>query len=319
MGAGTSKDTPANQTLTLYYSPDYIASTNHFDTLQKAGWIADSLVERAIDNVTIVAPPRLTPAELRTVHRAAYVQAVESGTPRDLAASAGLGWDPGLWTSVCASNGGLVAAARTALATGTNAGSLSSGLHHARRDRGAAFCTFNGLALAARAAIDAGATRIVILDADAHAGDGTAAIVAPWREVQHLDVSIHGCGGYEPEERQRLSVVLRADAYLYYMVDAINEVRMPADLVIYNAGMDPHEDCTIGGLRGMTTEILTRRDELVFQWAALNHIPVAFALAGGYTGGRLTREALVNLHRITIQEGAAYLGPAGEELERPSR
>ena len=37
---------------------------------------------------------------------------------------------------MCASNGGAVAAARFAFAHRLNAGSLSSGLHHARRERG---------------------------------------------------------------------------------------------------------------------------------------------------------------------------------------
>ena len=73
---------------------------------------------------------------------------------------------------VCASNGGAVAAARAARAGGV-AGSLSSGLHHAGRDRGAGFCTFNGLVLAARAALSEGAARVLVLDLDAHCGGGT--------------------------------------------------------------------------------------------------------------------------------------------------
>jgi hypothetical protein len=38
---------------------------------------------------------------------------------------------------------------------------------------GAGFCTFNGLALAALAALDLGAKRVLVLDLDAHCGGGT--------------------------------------------------------------------------------------------------------------------------------------------------
>ena len=75
------------------------------------------------------------------------------------------GW-PGMRASGSrrASNGGAVAAALEAFETKRNAGSLSSGLHHATRALGSGFCTFNGLALAARAVIDAGAKRVLVVD-----------------------------------------------------------------------------------------------------------------------------------------------------------
>ena len=76
------------------------------------------------------------------------------------------------------------------------------------------------------------------------------------------------------------------------------------DLVIYNAGVDPHQDCTTGGLRGVTTEMLKERENIVFAWAKTHNIPVAFVFAGGYLGPKLNEEALVQLHRNTIEEAA---------------
>ena len=58
-----------------------------------------------------------------------------------------------------------------------HAGALSSGLHHASTERGNGFCTFNGLALAARALMDGGANHVLILDLDAHCEGGTYEIV----------------------------------------------------------------------------------------------------------------------------------------------
>ena len=38
----------------------------------------------------------------------------------------------------------------------------------------------------------------------------------------------------------------------------------------------------------------------MFEWARSRGVPVAFVLAGGYSGARLSREALASLHCLTI-------------------
>jgi len=159
----------------VFYSPLYTSSAHAFDTTRKAKWIADSLERSPIDGVTLVEPPSLTWDQLTRVHDSEYIRAVQTGVPRSLAESQGFTWDAGLWTMVLASNGGAVAAALDALRHG-RAGSLSSGLHHARRGGGAGFCTFNGLAISAREAPAAGVGPVLILDLDAHcAGAGPRA------------------------------------------------------------------------------------------------------------------------------------------------
>src|SRR5262249_23108808 len=138
--------------LPVYYSPAYVGSGYAFDTTRKARWIAESLSESPIPGVALAAPEALTREQVAEVHDRVYVSAIETGIPRALAESQGFAWDRGLWPMVLASNGGAVAAALAALEQGV-AGSLSSGLHHARRGSGAGFCTFNGLVIAARAAL----------------------------------------------------------------------------------------------------------------------------------------------------------------------
>ena len=234
------------------------------------------------------------------MHDPLYVRAVRSGDDPRRVGSAGFVWDPALWTSVCASNGGAVAAALAALGSGANAGSLSCGLHHARRDRGHGFCTFNGLALAARAAIDEGARRILILDLDAHFGGGTASIVSGWPEVTQIDVAVSSFDRYTPSDRQTARLVSSPDDYLPAIDELLVRATDPWDLVLYNAGMDPHQHSDIGGLRGITTETLAERERIVFDWARHRAAPVAFVLAGGYSGERLSRESLAALHRLTI-------------------
>jgi acetoin utilization deacetylase AcuC-like enzyme len=298
--------------LTVYYSDAYTAAGHSFDTTRKSAWIAESLVERPIAGIETVAPALLTEAALTAIHSEEYVDAVKTGSPQHLAESSGFPWDPAVWTAVRSSNGGAVAAALHALATGRNAGSLSSGLHHARRDSGAGFCTFNGLALAARAALDAGARGVLILDLDAHLGDGTIDLVRAWMDVTHVDLAVSAwpCPGGDPSHSS-LDVIRSADDYLPTLQRRLAALDAGSlDLCIYNAGMDPHEDCGLGGLEGMATEVIGEREWMVFEWAAASGLPVAFVLAGGYAGGRLSRDALVDLHRLTI--AAAAGAPLGE-------
>ena len=237
----------------LYYGPAYVMAATGFDTTRKAAWVAESLRERPIAGVELIEPAALTEDELMAVHEPGYVRAVRTGEPADLAASNGIGWDPDLFPAVAASNGGAVAAALEALASGGVAGSLSSGLHHAQAGSGAGFCTFNGLALAARAAQRAGASRILILDLDAHCGGGTHELLGADPGILQLDVAVSSYDRYEPTPPWTLDLVVDADDYLTTIVRRLDALETSAerfDLVIYNAGMDPFEGSRVGGLAG---------------------------------------------------------------------
>ena len=291
----------------VFYSPEYAGAAHAFETTRKARWLAESLADSPITGLRLVAPAPLGVDEVTLVHDAAYVHAVRDGVPRALAESQNFAWDEGLWRMVLASNGGVVAAARSAIARGI-AGSLSSGLHHARRDRGAAFCTFNGLVLAARAVLDEGADSVLVLDLDAHCGGGTASLVADETRIHQLDVSVSSVDWYRPGERTRLEIVPCADAYLSTVESALRDVDSRGQsfsLCLYNAGMDPFEGCDMGGLAGITREMLATRERLVFEWCRARGMPVAFVLAGGYLGPELDEPGLVELHRLTLANAVA--------------
>lgn len=292
----------------VFYSPDYTKADYEFDTTRKAGWIADSLAIDPIDDITVHKPRPLTAKDLAVVHCPDYIRAVQTGEPRDLAESQDFTWDSGLWKAVCASNGGMVSAARHAMQHGVS-GSFSSGLHHARRDHGDGFCTFNGLVLAAHAAIAAGAGTVLILDLDAHCGGGTHSLIADDPRFWHLDVSVSCFDSYSPTERCRLQVVHKASDYLPTIRRGLEQLERDAprfDLCLYNAGMDPHENCDLGGLKDITTEIIRERENLVFDWCQKRSISNAFALAGGYVSSKLSQTSLVALHRLTIQACSQY-------------
>jgi acetoin utilization deacetylase AcuC-like enzyme len=298
--------------LNVYYSPDYVGSAYSFETTRKAKWIADSLVASPIKGVELFRPQPLTSDQVLHVHDPEYVRSVQTGDPLYLAESQGFTWDPGLWPMVSASNGGAVAAALDALESGLS-GSLSSGLHHAKRRGGAGFCTFNGLVIAAQEAIVAGAGSVLILDLDAHCGGGTASLVAEDPRVWQTDVAVDSFDFYgsavveQSRGRIRLELVHDSDDYLAQIESALSAIQREGpsfDLCLYNAGMDPFEGCSIGGLRGITRKILAARERLVFDWLGRQDCAVAFVMAGGYLGPSLDIDGLVALHRLTLSAAA---------------
>ena len=284
----------------VFYGEDYVGSAHAFETTRKARWVARSLEARPIAGLRLSPNAPLTVAELERVHDPAYVAAVRTGEPRALAQSQGFAWDPELWDMVRASNGGAVAAARAALHSG-RAGALASGLHHARRSHGAGFCTFNGLALAALAALDAGAKRVLVLDLDAHCGGGTDELLGRHPNVRILDIAVDGFDRYAPAPGNSLDMVSEAGAYLPTLRRRFAELENESfGLVLYNAGMDPHQDSPVGGLAGIDELVLAQRERIVFDWCSRRRLPVAFVLAGGYIGPGLSEKQLVALHRLTL-------------------
>jgi acetoin utilization deacetylase AcuC-like enzyme len=295
----------ARRAMPVFYTEDYASAAVSFETTRKARWVAESLQASPIAGLRLTPNAPLTSAQLERVHDPAYVAAVRTGEPRALAQSQGFSWDPHLWDMVCASNGGAVAAALAALRSG-RAGALASGLHHARRGHGAGFCTFNGLALAALRALEAGARRVLIIDLDAHCGGGTDELLGRHPAVHLLDVAVDAFDRYEPAAGNSLDLVERASDYLPTVQARLEALHDQAfDLCIYNAGMDPHQHCPVGGLAGIDAPLLARREAMVFQWCRARGLPVAFVLAGGYIGPGLARSGLVELHRLTLAAAAA--------------
>lgn len=282
-----------------------------FDTVVKAAEVRQAIIDAVAAGQ--LEPIALEPArsasadELARIHDPAYIAAVVSGTPEHRAASNGIGWDPHLFDIAAGSAGAIRDAVLAALATGGFVGALSAGLHHARFERGNGYCTFNGLALAVQAALDAGARRVLVLDVDAHCGGGTASLIAGIDGAEQLDVSLYQYDTFTSTERCR-SVLTDPVSYLSTLEQELDAVVDPAgiDLVIHNAGMDVHERA--GGVRGMTTAIVAERERMVFAWAARHGLPVAWTLAGGYTSTGVSLREVADLHLLTPAAAIAAHG-----------
>ncbi|MFT3807045.1 hypothetical protein [Arenimonas sp.] len=288
----------------VFYMPAYVGAAHAFETTRKARWVADSLQQAPIEGVWLTEHAALQASDVLGVHSPEYVEAVRTGEPRALAQSQGFAWDAGLWPMVLASNGGVVAAARAARQHGV-AGALASGLHHARREHGAGFCTFNGLAIAAQALRAEGVRRILILDLDAHCGGGTHSLIAGIDGLRQLDIAVDAFDQYDPAAGNTLDLLGSAAEYLPTLRNRLAALAdSEFDLCLYNAGMDPHQDCPVGGLAGVDERLIAQRERIVFDWCRQRRLPVAFVLAGGYIGPGLGVEGLVGLHRLTLEAAA---------------
>jgi len=182
--------------------------------------------------------------------------------------------------------GGTVLTARLALHHGL-ACHLAGGTHHAFPSHGSGFCIFNDCAVAARVLLQEGAVhQVMVIDLDVHQGDATAAIFAD--EPRVFTVSAH-CASNFPLHKQRSDVDLPLadglgdDDYLLAVGDRIPELldQVRPQLVLYNAGVDPHHSDRLGRLNLSSTGLL-QRDRLVLDACLRRSIPVATVIGGGY-------------------------------------
>lgn len=219
----------------------------------------------------VIAPAPATVEELSLAHDHEHVRATLAGEKpngfgnRSLAVAASLPY----------TNGAMLSGARHALEHGGAAAAPCSGFHHAWYDEAGAFCTFNGLMVTACALRAEGkATRVGILDCDHHYGDGTDAIIKQigaeaW--IQHFTT------GLDWRRPHQARIFLRE-------LPALVREMQHCDVILYQAGADPHVDDPLGGW--MTTDQLRQRDEIVFAAAHEIGVPVVWNLAGGYQRDR---------------------------------
>lgn len=231
--------------------------------------------------------PRASTVDLERVHTPGYVSRVVLGTLSDQEQRRiGLPWSPGLAERALRSVGATIAAARAAVAHGTGI-YLGGGTHHAFPDFGAGFCVFNDVPVAIRALqADELIRRVVVIDADVHQGDGTAAIFSEDESV--FTFSIHGENNF-PARKQRsdLDVALPDgtgdERYLETFRGALATAleRSRPDFLCYLAGADPFAGDRLGKL-ALTREGLVLRDRLVREACERLGLPVAVVMAGGY-------------------------------------
>jgi acetoin utilization deacetylase AcuC-like enzyme len=195
--------------------------------------------------------------------------------------------------------GSMLAAARYAVENNCFTCSPTSGFHHAEFHGPQGFCTFEGMMVTAVLLKEAGTVNSVgIIDCDVHYGNGTADII---RRLGLDWVRHHTMGAKHFKRNDKHADSSVHTQFNGWLKTAIDDVRH-CDLVLYQAGADPHIEDPLGGV--LTTEQMRHRDELVF--SRLNGRALTFNLAGGYQTvdaptERQSLDPILALHRNTAR------------------
>ncbi len=132
---------------------------------------------------------------------------------------------------------------------------------------------------------DGAIRRALVIDCDVHQGDGTARIFAGDPTV--ATVSMHAGSNYPVRKATSTIDVplpdgMEDEAYLAALDETMEQAfAHPADIVFYNAGVDPHVEDRLGRL-ALTDAGLLERDRRVLAAAGARGLAVAGVLGGGY-------------------------------------
>jgi acetoin utilization deacetylase AcuC-like enzyme len=291
-----------------YVGPPGPGSTFRFD---KYGLVMDALREDGRP-FHIHEPAPLPRAWIEAVHEPAYVEEVLTLTvPREKERRIGFPITAHTSARSQLSPGGTWLAAKLAIEHGV-AANAAGGSHHALADTGAGYCVFNDLALAANRLLAEGdAARILILDLDVHQGDGTASLTAGRDDI--FTLSLHAERNFPARKAiSSLDVPLPDGIDDAAYVATLEQVLPPVladfapDLILYQAGVDPHGADRLGRL-ALTDEGLRARDLYVAHQARTRAIPLASTLGGGYGEDRM---AVARRHARTMWTLAEGFGVA---------
>jgi acetoin utilization deacetylase AcuC-like enzyme len=259
--------------------------------------------------ITLEEPDAASLDDLLRVHCPDYVARMFEGRASDQEMRRiGFPWSARMVARSRRSSGGTIAALRSALAGDGVAVNLAGGTHHAAFDRGGGYCVFNDSVVAARHAQAQGlARRVLVVDLDAHQGNGTAQLCAGDDSIYTF--SMHAAKNYPAvKPASDLDVPLRhgtgdaeyLDLLARHLAVAMSAAR--ADAVVYLAGADPWEGDRLGCLR-LTKAGLAERDRQVFAASRRAGLPVAATMAGGYAPGV---EDIVDIHAATVRVAAGF-------------
>lgn len=250
-----------------------------------------------------VEPTPLDKEQVIETHCEEYIHSLMSGAlPAPKMRRIGFPWSQELINRTLMSAGGTCETVRQALQHGV-AIHLSGGYHHAHYDFGSGFCLINDLVIAAKHALTIEAVdKVLIVDSDVHHGDGTATLCAD--DAQIVTLSFH-CEKNFPARKpdSDLDVPLkRGTADEEFLATFTSVVEMAVnlhqpDIILYDAGVDIHQEDELGYLN-VTSEAIYARDQFMFELALQKQLPIACVVGGGY---RSKHHELVPIHMQLVR------------------
>ncbi|KAG0450832.1 hypothetical protein HPP92_026555, partial [Vanilla planifolia] len=202
--------------------------------------------------------------------------------------------------------GGSILAAKLAFERGWSI-NVGGGFHHCSANKGGGFCAYADISLCIKYAfVRLNISRVIIIDLDAHQGNGHATDFCDERGVYILDMYNSEIYPLDYEARryidQKLELVsgTRTQEYLELLDKALKVAKNKFDpeMVIFNAGTDILDGDPLGNLK-VSPDGVVMRDEMVFRFAKEASIPIVMLTSGGYTkfSARVIADSIINLSR----------------------
>jgi len=268
-----------------------------FDT-KKYGKVANHLQQTCnIAPECFYQPEKASDADLELVHTSKYLATLKSSrTVATIAEVAPLAFLPNafLQHSMLASmryaTAGTVLGAQLAMSSGW-AINLAGGYHHAKANNGEGFCFFADIPLAIKKLRETNSDlKVLIVDLDAHQGNGLAAILGEDKLTYIFDMY---SGNNYPRDRAMYKYIdfnfplvdyIKDLAYLNLLKSELPKAieAVKPDLIIYNAGTDIFERDPLGKMK-VTKQGIIERDAFVFGQALAIKTPILMVLSGGYS------------------------------------
>jgi acetoin utilization deacetylase AcuC-like enzyme len=284
--------------------PDRLKSVN--DEMRSSG---------LLESLRCLEAPLATPADLKRVHRPAYVDLIFDNAPNE----GYVQLDPDT-----AMNPHSLSAARRAAGAGVLAvdevmdGRAKNAFcavrpcgHHATQVRSMGFCIFNNIGVAAAYALEKkGLERVAVIDFDVHHGNGTEDMFSPprWQPrvlmasfFQHPFYPYSGTAHPAPN---MVNVPLAAGSGGAAAKKAVEEEWLPAletfkpQMIFISAGFDAHKEDLLGGMSLVEADYAWMTRELMDVAERHAEGRVVSMLEGGYNLSALGRSAVAHVRAL---------------------
>ena len=311
-----------------------LLSPGHPDTPERLLALERALGERDWLGWTRVEPDAASAEDLELVHTRRHVDAIAT-----LCRQGGGAIDPDTYVGEASFDAALHAAGcaieMVRLLLAGEADTCFCGVrpagHHAEPARAMGFCLFDNVAVAAAAAISRlGATRVLILDWDVHAGNGTAEIFRHRADVLFACIHEHGLfpgtgrlqdAGSGSGEGYTINLPVPPGSGEPLWLALLDEIVLPVartyapDLILVSAGFDAHERDPLAHCL-LETDSFAQMAARVGALARLLRVPVGIVLEGGYNVGVLAECVCVTLPALADGPPPRAAGgvPAAHEL-----